>query len=119
VLQDDQGEVDVQISLVYLIHDDVSVLLNRSWVVHKTLEENTRGHEQNFSLWTRFGLHSNVVADLIANSVLKLERNSLCDIGSSQPSGLSTDDVNFLIVEVSMLENVLGHLSGLSTARVA
>ena len=102
------------------IHDDMTVLLQRSGIVNKALQEDACRHERNFGdIRSLSSLHANMVAHSLADSLADLLGDSLCNVHGCDSSRLCADDVDLLVVVHAPFKNVLGHLGCLATACVS
>jgi deoxyhypusine synthase len=99
VLNHYKTEVDVKISLVHFVHDQMRVVAQGLWVVDQALEENTCRHEEDLRHTSSFfGCHSNVVADGMSDFLADLLGHAFCDVDSSKTPRLRADNLDVCLL---------------------
>lgn len=120
MLDNNEREVNVEVTLMHLIHDQVSVGLERVRVVDEAHQKDTGRHESDLGhSRSLLLLHSDLVADSLANAFLKLGCDTSRDVDSGKASWLCADDFHILLALQATLKDVLGHLGRFATASVS
>lgn len=119
MFDNDKTKVDIKISFVDFIHDQMSVASKGIWIVNKTLQKNSSSHKKHFCHSRSLpSLHTNVISNCLANFLSDFLSNTFCNIYCSKSPWLSANNLDVFILSHTWLENELGNLSRFATARV-
>ena len=115
MLENDHCEVNIDVSLMHLVQDDMSHCIYKSGVIDQSLEEDSCRHKEDLGILAESIRHANVVPHVIANILTHFLGNSLSNVDGCQSSWLSAYDLCILV----RLEHILGNLRSLATASVS
>jgi len=120
VLEDDESQVGVEITLMNLIENYVGDSFHALGTVDEFLEEDTRSHKHTLSDSFRFlRQHAHMIAHSLPHLFSHLLTHSLRNRHRRKSPWLRAYDSYILSLELSLSQNVLRHLCRFSAPSVA
>ena len=119
MLDNYHAKIDVQITLMHLVQNNMRTSVERIGVVDKPHKEYACGHEYDLSFIRGHRFHTHLVADLLPHWFIQLLSYPSGDVDCCQTTRLRTNNLDRLVVNLAILKDVFWDLSGLSTPSIA
>ena len=109
----------MKISFMNLIHYDMSNFFKTFRTVHQSLQKDSCCHKSYLSIDTCSGFHSYLISNKVAYWISLVHSYTFGDWNCSKTSRLSTNNIYFFVLILTIFKNKFRYLSSLTTSSVS